>query len=257
MGQNKFLRKINKLLFVFLLITLGVTFFTRNNYRAVEKIHPDLLKDPIQTELNDPQILTFRQEDYEYELTPLYAYEINAFVVHKMDYTLFSIYKRDSVFPLDLCLLWGENVQNRVYQSKNLKFGQDMRFCSYRYSHNLQFNGAQFSNSHLVVQDEIMEKQLKQISRGDQVKIQGKLVNIKAQNLGDPGEFDPGYFELKSSISREDTGQGACEIILLENIEIIQKSNPLSHLLYKMSAYALLVLIGINIVSFVMQIARH
>lgn len=42
-----FLSKVNKFLFFALVITLVVTFFTRNNYRNVDEIVPDILIEPI------------------------------------------------------------------------------------------------------------------------------------------------------------------------------------------------------------------
>jgi len=247
---------VNKILFCVLIITIAVTFFTRGNYRKVEKIHPEVLKEPIQTELADKQVIKFSKDEYRYELTPLYQYEINGLVVHKMDYTFFSIYKRDSVFPLDLCLIWGENTKSKVYQSKSLQFSQDARFCFYRWQGKVTFDHAALSNNHLVINNETLEKKIKKISTGDQVEIKGKLVNIKATNLGEAGTFDPEVFEWNSSTDREDSGAGACETIYVEDIKIIKKSNPISHDLYELSFYGLAILFGINVLSLLVRVMK-
>ena len=75
---------------------------------------------------------------------------------------------------------------------------------------------------------------------GDQVKIKGKLVDIFAKNIGEPGKFDPESFEWKSSVTREDTGGGACETIYVEDIEILKKANTTPDVLFKFSLYGLL-----------------
>ena len=240
--------KIKKFLYLILFIILAITFFTKSNYKNAEIINPSVLNEPIQEETASRDIIQFTKNDYEYSLTPLYNYEINALVVRKMDYTKFSIYKMDSVFPRDLCVVWGSNVSNKIYQDKSLKFSQDMRFCFARWEGNLDFNTSEVSNNHLVIQDKEIEKKVKKISIGDQVKIRGKLVDVEAKNVGNPGEYDPEYFTLKSSITREDTTAGACEIIYIESVEILQKGNPVSYNLFKISFYGLVVLLILNII---------
>jgi len=245
---------INKILFSALIIILAATFFTRENYRGVDEIDPTLLSDPIQTEVADRQVIKFVKDEYEYELTPLYQYTISGLVVHKLDYTFFSIYKRDSVFPLDLCMIWGENTKSKVYQSKSVQFSQDARFCFYRWQGKITFDHTAFSNNHLVLNNAALEKKMKKISTGDQVEIKGKLVNIKATNLGEAGTFDPEVFEWNSSTDREDTGAGACETIYVESIKILKKSNPISHNLYELSFYGLIALFGINILALIIKV---
>lgn len=248
------LSKVNKYLFIILPITLLITFFTRNNYRNVDEIHPEILKEPLQTQILSPEIETFTMDDYEYKVTKLYDYEIAGLVVHKLDYTWFSISKSDSVFPLDLCLIWGGNVKSKVYQSKNLTFSQDMRFCFYQWWGDLNFNPHELSNNHLLIKDDETKKKIDNILTGDQVRVKGQLVNVEARNLGSPGEFDPAYFKSDSSTTRTDTGAGACEIILATDVEILKKANPVSRYIFKSSLYGLIILVCLNIVVFFIQL---
>jgi len=238
--------KIKKFLYLILFIIAIITFFTRNNYKNVEAISPDVLNNPIQEKIESYDIIQFTKDDYQYKLTPLYDYEINGLVVHKMNYTWFSIYKMDSVFPRDLCMMWGNNVGSKIYKDKSLKFSQDMRFCFARWEGALNFDNSEVSNNHLIMEDEKVEKKIKKISVGDQVKIKGQLVDVEAKNLGKPGEYDPEYFTLKSSTTREDTGAGACEIIYVKDVEILQKGNPISHNLFEISFYGLALLLVID-----------
>ena len=242
--------KIKKILFFTLLATLVVTFFTRNRYKNVNDIDSEVLKNPIQEEIKGKDEIRFTKNSYEYELTSLYDYEINGLIVHKMDYTFFSLYKYDSVFPMDLCMLWGNNVKNKVYQSKTLKFSQDMRWCFCQWRGKIDFNSDEFSNNHLIVNNHEIEKKIKALSVGDQVKIKGQLVDVKANNRGSSGQYDPEYFEMKTSTERDDSGAGACEIIYVEDIEILKKSNPISYYLFKISFYGLILFIVISVLLF-------
>lgn len=246
---------IKKFLFYSLLLIFAITFFTRNNYRKVNEISPAVLKEPIQAELDSKDIIRFIKDDYEYELTPLYDYELNGLIVHKMDYTWFSIYKRDSVFPMDLCVIWGNNVKSKVYQNKSLKFSQDFRFCLYHWHGKIDFNSNQLSNNHLVISDKDLEKKISSLSTGDQVKIKGQLVNVNAINVGKPGKYDPEKFSWNSSIKRTDSGGGACEVIYVQNIEILKKANIISCYAHKISFYGLLALIIFSIAKFFIEMS--
>lgn len=246
----EYFEKIKKILFYLLLAVFSVTFFTRNSYRGISDIEPAVLSDPIQTETKSREAITFEKDDYGYELTPLFDYEINGLVVHRMDYTWFSIYKMDSVFPLDLCIMWGDNIKNGVYGEKSLKFSQDTRFCRYSWRGELAFDANEVSNNHILVNNDDLEKRLRGINSGDQVKIKGKLVNVTGKNIGTPGKYDPETFGMGSSIRRNDAEAGACEIIYLEDFEILKKGNPVSSLLFKISFWGLAILVFLEIIFF-------
>lgn len=243
-------KNIQKFLLPILFIMLAVTFFTRNNYRNIDNINSALLNEPVQSETGNKDIIQFTKENYEYKLTPLYDYEINGLVVSKMNYTWFSVYKTDSVFPIDLCMVWGGNVRDKIYKDKSVKFSQDMRFCFAKWSGGINFNMEEISNSHLILKNKETERKTKTISRGDQVKIKGKLVNIEAKNLGEAGKYDPDFINWESSTTREDAGAGACEVIYVEDIEILEEANPVSNSLFTLSFFVFISLIISDIVLF-------
>jgi hypothetical protein len=239
----KYIKTTRKIAFWLFIILLPITFFTRNSYRQVSNIDPRVLIAPVQSEATDKNIIRFTKGDFEYELTPLYDYDISGLIVHRMDYTWFDIYKYDSIFPLDLCMIWGSNVESGVYKNKSLSFSQDARFCWYQWFGNLTFNGSELSNNHLLVKDKALEDKIKSLNSGDQVRIKGKLVNVSGRNIGSPGEYDPSEFNIHSSITRSDAGAGACEVIYFEDLEILKKGNPISSFLFEASYYGLIILI--------------
>lgn len=241
-------KTINKIILGLLIITLIITYFTRNNYRRIDNINPEVLIAPKQDSLEDNKPFTFDRKGYRYEITPLYDYEINGFIVSSYNYNLIKFYKKDNVFPVDLCMLWGKNVENKIYQSKGVSFSQDTRFCYYSYSEINSFNNNEISNNHIVVDSDKLEKQFESLSAGDQVKIKGKLVNVKATSISKLNEYDPPYFEWNSSTTREDTGAGACETIYVEELEVLQKGNPISTFLFTFSIYGLIAFVIINII---------
>jgi hypothetical protein len=108
-------------------LILIITSFSRNDFRSVDDIAPEVLKEPLQVEIDFRQNIRFTKDGYEYNLTPLYEYEISGLVVGKWDYRWFSTYNYDSVFPVDLCLIWGSNMASKVYKNNAVKFSQDCR----------------------------------------------------------------------------------------------------------------------------------
>jgi hypothetical protein len=225
----------NKSAFFLLSAVFAATFFTRNTFRNVDDIAPEILKDPIQVETENPEPITFTRDGYEYVLTPLYDYEINGLIVGKMDYRVFSIDKYDSVFPGDLCIIWGPNVSSAVYRNPAVKFSQDCRWCWVQWSGNVGFSMREMSNNHLLINSKYLESKFNSLLRGDQVKVKGKLVNVEAEVPGKPES----HITWHTSITREDTGAGACEVIYVEDIQVLRKANALSCFLFMFSLWGL------------------
>jgi len=234
------LDKILKIIFIGMLAAYLPTLFIKNDYRRVDSIVPEALGQPAQSKIEAASPFQFSDGDYRYTAHPLYNYEIAAMIVHRMDYRRFSIHKTDSVFPMDLCLMWGDSLKKKSYQNKSLKFSQDFRFCLYRWQGERPFNLSEVSNNHLLIKDDGLKRMLKGLSSGDQIKITGQLVNVEAEKLSAGDPYNPEKIRWNSSLGRDDQGAGACEVILVEDLRILQKSNPASYLVNKISKFGLL-----------------
>ncbi|MFC1755547.1 hypothetical protein ACFL96_19510, partial [Thermoproteota archaeon] len=225
-------RATKRYLFIVLLLIFGTTFFTRNNLKNVNIISPEVLRQPIQEKIYDPKIIEFTNENCRYQLTPLFDYEISSIIVSKLNYSRFSIYKHESVFPLDLCLIWGSNAESGVYKSSALSFSQDCRWCWVNWHGDIKFNVNEFSNNHLLVNSKELETKINSLVVGDQIKIVGKLVDVKADILDKSKKIPARSVTWKTSLKREDNGAGACEVIYIEDIKILRKANVISRYLF-------------------------
>jgi hypothetical protein len=235
--------------FIVLVVIFFISYFSQGSYRAVNDIHPAVLQDPKQTSISSTQEpIKFTKNDWDYHLTPTHEYEISGLVVSRMDYRWFSINKTDEVFFLDLCMLWGQNAASKVYKNDNLSFKQDSRFCWYSWTGNLEVRKDQISNTHLVVYDNSLGKKLSKIKKSDQVKIKGKLVNIKAQT-DNPGKYEGGQFALNTSTVREDDGAGACEVLYVESFKILKRGHPVAGTINTVCIYGLFTWFGWVIAS--------
>lgn len=73
------------------------------------------------------------------------------------------------------------------------------------------------SNNHLIPSDNKIKKLINSIKEGDFVRIEGYLVNVYCK------ESDGSYFSWNTSTSRNDTGNGACEVVYVTNITWLKK----------------------------------
>lgn len=223
----------------------------KGNYRTVDNIDSNLLKEPRQTEITGNEPIIFEKNDYEFKLTPLYEYEISGLIVREKDYSFFTLDKEDSGFPIDICIIWGENVDSKNFKSRDIYFSQDSRFCYWRYKEEGSFNNNEISNNHIISNNKEIEKKIKSFLPGDQVKLKGKLVDVKAKIIGEGDEYDPKKFSMNTSISREDTGAGACEIIYVEDVEVYSKANPVIRILNTFSFYGLGLIFFLGFIKFI------
>ncbi len=68
------------------------------------------------------------------------------------------------------------------------------------------------SNMHIIPASPEIAKMITKVKRGDLVRLQGKLVEIKDNDL-----------VWRSSLNPTDTGDGACEVFKVESIQWIEK----------------------------------
>jgi hypothetical protein len=251
------IQKTNGYIFLILLLILIITFFTRNNIRNIEDIADEILSQPVQEEITDAEEIEFEKDGYLWQVTPLYDYEISGFVVGRRNYQIFSIDQYTSLFPIDLGMIWGSNAANKAYQDKRIKFKQDCRWCWVQWSGDAVFNLYEFSNNHLFTEKKYLADEAKNINRGDQLTIKGKLINIIASPLEDNGVSGQNELTWKTSTTRKDDGAGACEIIYVEEIEVLKKGNMLSRYLFWFSLYGSILIIVWSISYFLYSIRRR
>ena len=66
------------------------------------------------------------------------------------------------------------------------------------------------ANMHLIPATRAIERRLKHLRPGNVVALKGYLVDVRGE----------GGFRWTSSLTREDTGNGACELIWVEDLEV-------------------------------------
>lgn len=148
----------------------------------------------------------------EVRIHPHHLFSLDAVVLSRKRYRLGPT---GEIAPIDLALGWGPMSDPAVL--KKLDISQSGRFYFFRYDPvslplPARLLSRNSSNMHMIPADDTIRRMLLKVRRGDVVRIQGKLVDVI---------FPNGRWE--SSRTRTDTGNGACEIVLLESIEVIDR----------------------------------
>lgn len=221
---------------VFSFLLLLISFFKRNDFTNDLQVLSQLSQEPVQTAVETAPFETEYNEE-TFKVIPKYDYEIYGLVVsyrlHDSEYgQMLHALSKDHLNVADFCVVWGKNADIDILREFDFNNGQFT--CNYSTRSNQAwqaFNQAQLSNNHLLAVDEQIRDAIDDIKIGDQIKIKGWLSHY----------VGPTGFERGTSITRTDTGNGACETIFVNNIEIMSSTNSIWRSLMSFSFGALLI----------------
>lgn len=135
-------------------------------------------------------------------LQPLAGFSVEARVLGREDYRV----GREADFsPTDLVLGWGRMAEDAVLAA--LDISQSSRWYRYRWYGAPPIPPDEIArssaNMHMIPANAAVATALGRIGRDDRVRIDGWLVRVDA----------PDGWRWHSSLSREDSGDGACELV--------------------------------------------
>lgn len=170
--------------------------------RAVGVIAPD---DPVQSGFDAPQP-SFAFKDAT--LTPLTKFALTARVLSRDDYHFDA---ESDLSPTDLAMGWGGMSDSAVLRT--IDIDQGFRFYEWRVREfpiprrEIETHSA---NMHMIPADADIAGRLKHVRVGDVVTLDGFLVEADR----------PGGWRWRSSLTRDDTGDGACEVVYVKDLVI-------------------------------------
>src|SRR5689334_16239404 len=143
-----------------------------------------------------------------YSLKPLAKFSLSARVLSRADYSWDT---ESKLAPVDLALGWGRMSDSVVLDKVDVS--QSGRFYYWRV-HEFPIPEREIiessANMHLIPGAADVEHEIKRTRAGDVVEFDGYLVEVTGPN---------GY-RWVSSLSRSDTGAGACELVWVEHFAI-------------------------------------
>ncbi|MCR5013096.1 MAG: hypothetical protein K6A72_12180 [Lachnospiraceae bacterium] len=206
-----------KVLIPMILVVVGVVLFLNGNIGGGRRSIPNI-PEPRQTDAKGGT--DFVVSGYNVHADYLYAYDIEALVVHTKNY-----YGTDfgaKLAPRDLALAWG-NVA-KYNSTVDFHWGQHGRWYYWKVNTYEELStvgtvddvNRQSSNNHLIAANSSVKKSIKKIKTGDHIRLKGYLVSITATD----SKGTPYYWN--SSTSRNDTGDGACEVMYVTEVNILK-----------------------------------
>ncbi len=137
-------------------------------------------------------------------LQPLAGFSVEARILSRKDYG----YGRESALsPTDLALGWGAMAAPGV--AERLEIRQSDRWYHYRWTGSPPLPPREIArnsaNMHMIPFDDATAGALRRIRPGQRVRIDGWLVEALA----------PDGWRWRSSLSRDDQGDGACEVVYI------------------------------------------
>lgn len=190
------------LLFALLLCLGGYWWGGRAVPRADGVIAPD---DPAQTNFTTPQAsIAFKDAT----LHPLATFALTARVLSRENY---HVDAESNLSPTDLAFGWGRMSDSAVL--RHIDISQGGRFYYWR-ARTLPIPEREIethsANMHILPANPLVAHELKRVRAGDVVTLAGLLVEADK----------PGDWHWRSSLTRDDTGDGACEVVYVETLSI-------------------------------------
>ena len=209
------LRTLNTILLTASALCLLVAFWNRNDIPGTLVFHPGLEHDPKQRALTKAP-LTVPYAGIDYRVEPLYDYELYGLVVsYRMHDGEDSMHRwsNDRLNMADLCVVWSDTAFSE--HLTKLDFWNGIFTCNVQTRDSVawaHFDMNQLSNNHLISDDPFIRERVDDVRIGDQIRVKGWLARYGAVG----GEL------RGTSTTREDTGNGACETIYVNEFEIVE-----------------------------------
>ncbi len=228
-GSYKPRKRIMPLLVVVLLclIVFGISWLLRNGNKTpnIEKEYEyinsyDAIDPPIQNDFTGSTTITLGgtviKVDYEA------YYEVSGRVVATASYYASTV--ENMAAQKDVAVVWGKLATDE-YLNKFTFNAPGNRFVYwkttdsdwYRAHTNDKEISQMHSNNHLVSNNKQINDEISNIKDGDYVRIKGYLVNLYWQENGSNHTW-------RSSLTRDDSGDGACEVIYVTDVKWLQEA---------------------------------
>ncbi len=221
-------------------LVLMISWWAKNQLPDAQEITTELLNEPVQTN-SRAQPFDFDYRDKTYLVEPVADYELWGLVVTHNDIMGMTdiMHDDDSVDIKDICVVWGENVQNNDYRDVSYSSGDFV--CYYQYDRPLDFQHEQLSNNHLLSDNWQVRELIRNVKIGDQVHLKGMLVNYAAAATPD--------WKRNSSITRKDKGNGACEVIFVDEFTVLKSPNSTWYTWFDLSFWLILFFVAFKLAA--------
>jgi len=203
------------------LVALALCYWRSGILPPPERLDASLFAPPLQTAITK-EPFTAVAGGIRYKVIPLYEYDLYGLVVSEHDARAFTDWMHgeasDNLNVIDLCVVWGDDARSGIYRS--ITFWSGNFTCNFQSADAAtfeKFDIFQVSNNHLLTEVPYLKSRLRDVHVGDEVHLHGYLSEY---------EHDHGFhFHRGTSITRLDTGNGACETVYVTDAQVLRSHN--------------------------------
>ena len=207
--------RYKKHLIFLILLLLFLSGCDRPRLTGVEFEEIDTSKDPLQIPRASLEPIIKEFKNGRFTITPVAAYKLSGMVVGKKSY---SDDWDGKISPVDLAVVWGKLVEPE--QGRYITFSQSSRWYHYKWKAgspvDASFVLTHSGNNHIIPDNENIRRATKTIKKKDKVILEGFLVNLK-------GTYKGRTVIWNTSLLRNDTGNGSCELFYVSKVRINTK----------------------------------
>jgi hypothetical protein len=161
-------------------------------------------RDPVQRELGGGPLI----ERGDFRLRPRAEFSATVRILRREDYSRGDLSR---LMPTDFAVGWGPMSDTAVLADIDISQANRFYFWSTRsWPIERRTIESHSANWHVIPQDSGVRAVLDGLRTGSVVELTGTLVDIEGREAG-----------MKTSLSRDDTGPGACEIILASSARVL------------------------------------
>jgi hypothetical protein len=225
-------RSLNNFVLAASATLLLVSFWQRNELPGRIAFRAELANSPRQ-ERSAKSPFDVEYAGVSYSVEPQFEYDLYGMVVSYRQHDGTSRMHQltnDHLNAADVCVVWSDTAFSPLL--REIRFWNGIFTCNFQTSSNeawARFNPSQLSNNHLLSANALVRKRIADIAIGDQIRIRGWLASY-----GSNGS------RRGTSTTREDTGDGACETIYIDDFEILE--HAVSR--WRLSMYAALAMLA-------------
>lgn len=168
--------------------------------------------DPVQEPLEAGEPLVVERSGTRYLVHKQFSYEVQGEVLSASTY---DVTWTNDFADVDVALLWGPK---REAIKERFKFFQMGRWLFWRTESEVSPEDRAeltrvISNNHLIPAEgsQHLGWAFRRLGKGDEVRLKGSLVRITSPE---------GTLYAQSSTSRDDTGDGACEVVWVDELQV-------------------------------------
>lgn len=203
-----------KLAFWASVLLLALHAWKKDRFPSDLDLQPGVERPPGQSPVDEAP-LWLEAGGERYLVRPRHRYELTGLVVslrrHNADYGLHALWN-DHVNVADVCVVWGSNATDLDLNRFDIRNGQFTCRISTSDPHAWKaLDGDAIANNHLITTVPRLRDAIDGLRVGDQIRVSGWLA--------DYGQ--PGSPMRKTSTTRSDRGDGACETILVEDLQVL------------------------------------